>query len=65
MKGIANVCLHIHDGFIIVCNKRKIKQVYEIAKASLESSEDLYKGLVLNTICNYGDNLNELKRYER
>lgn len=57
----ARIFFHIHDGYVIACNKKDLKSIYDIGKKALEEDDDLFPGLSLKTSCQYGDNLNNLK----
>lgn len=57
LKDISKICMHIHDGYIIISEKNKVEKTLQIAKNILEQEEDLYKGLNLKTVCSVGDSL--------
>ncbi|RDJ35371.1 MAG: hypothetical protein DWQ19_11185 [Crenarchaeota archaeon] len=60
---IADVCMHIHDGYVISCKNEFIPKAYKTAKEILESENELYSGLKLNVDCRRGISLNELVSY--
>ena len=55
------IVFHVHDGYIISCDRIKIKKTYNIVKNILEEQDDLFNGLLLKTSCSYGYKLNNLK----
>jgi hypothetical protein len=57
------IVFHVHDGYIISCDRIKIKKTYNIVKNILEEQDDLFNGLLLKTSCSYGYKLNNLKKY--
>jgi SepF-like predicted cell division protein (DUF552 family) len=65
LKDIANVGMHIHDGYIIICDRSNLSKTVEVSKQILESDDELYSGLNLKALCKVGEDLNNLKVYER
>lgn len=65
LAEIANVGMHIHDGYIVICEKSNIKKVVDISVKTLEEDDELYSGLNLRVLCKVGPKLNDLKNYER
>lgn len=63
LEGIANVCMHIHDGYVISVKNDNLVKTYEITKHILESENELYPGLRLQVGCERGTNLNQLVSY--
>lgn len=61
LKDKAKVCFHIHDGYCVYCNKKKLKEVLEIGKKTLEQDDELFPDLKLKVSCHYGERLNNLK----
>lgn len=57
----AKICFHIHDGYAISCNKKDLRNIFEISKKTLEEDDDLFPSLHLKTSCHFGENLNNLK----
>lgn len=64
IKKIAKVCMSIHDGYVLYCDKKVQNKVCIISKEILESSSDFYKDLKLKTVCSVGDNLNSLSEFK-
>ncbi len=65
LKNIADVAMHIHDGYILICDRNNLSKTVEISKKILESDDELYPNLNLKALCKVGENLNNLKLYER
>jgi hypothetical protein len=63
LEGLANVCMHIHDGYVISVKDDKLVKTYEITKRILESENELYPGLRLQVDCKRGMNLNQMVSY--
>lgn len=63
LKGIANIGMHIHDGYILICNRKNLRKVVNISQQILEKDDDLYRGLKLKALCKTGNNLNNLAIY--
>jgi hypothetical protein len=61
IKDQAKLCMHIHDGYVLSCQKQKLESVYRLAKQTLEEEEDMFPNLRLKVSCKFGENLNELK----
>ena len=59
-----NIVFHVHDGYIISCNKKDIKKIHKIVKNILEEEDEMFPGLVLKSSCSFGYNLNKLKNIE-
>ena len=57
----AQVCMHIHDGYVLLVKKESILKTFETARQTLESEHELYPGLKLKTVCSIGPKLSELK----
>jgi hypothetical protein len=57
LSDISKICMHIHDGYIIISDKNKIEKTIQISKNILEQDSDMYKGLNLKTVCSVGDSL--------
>jgi len=56
----AKLRFHVHDGYVISCNKREIKNVYKNAKLVLEKDDEMFLNLKLKVSCKYGKKLNNL-----
>lgn len=65
LKNIANVGMHIHDGYILICDRNNLSKTIDISRKILQSDDELYPGLNLKALCKVGENLNNLKLYER
>lgn len=59
-----NIVFHVHDGYIISCNKKDIKKIHKIVKNILEEEDEMFPGLILKSSCSFGFNLNKLKNIE-
>lgn len=57
----AKMCFHIHDGYCVSCDKKDLKNIFEIGRKTLEEDEDLFPNLKLKTSCYFGENLNNLR----
>lgn len=61
LKGIADICCHIHDGYIICCAEDKVKYVLSTAKEVLEEESNLCRGLKLKVSVKCGNKLSEME----
>lgn len=57
---LGQVCMHIHDAYILACKKSNIERVAEIAREVLESEEELYPGLKLRVAGETGEMLDKM-----
>lgn len=62
IRSKARLAMHIHDGYAIVCNRASSLDVYETAKASLESVSELVPGLKLRAEGKIGPSLDHLAK---
>lgn len=60
---IANLVMHIHDGYVLTMKNSNIQRTYEMVKPILEAEDELYPGLRLKTTCGVGEKLNSTKEY--
>jgi len=60
IKDKAKLCIHVHDGYILSCDKNKLKDVYISAKKALEDKDEMFPGLRLRVSCKFGSSLNNL-----
>jgi hypothetical protein len=60
IKDKAKLCIHVHDGYILSCDKNKLKDVYSTAKEVLEENDSMFPDLKLKVSCKFGSNLNNL-----
>lgn len=58
--SLANVCMHIHDGYVLSVKNEDINKTYETTKRLLESENELYPGLHLSVDCKRGTCLNQM-----
>lgn len=63
LEGVAQVVMHIHDGYVVATHNLNMPKTYQITKNILESESELYSGLKLKTKCLFGQKLNDLKQY--
>ena len=61
IKDLGKICFHLHDGYCIMAYKGQEDKLCKIAKETLESSEELYPGLILKAAVYQGKKLNDLK----
>lgn len=54
------VCMHIHDGYILFCEKSNLEKSCLKAKNVLEETSNFYADLKLKTVCSVGRDLNDL-----
>lgn len=57
-----NLCLHIHDGYILRCNINKCIATTLKARKILESGSELCPGLELRVSCSIGKRLSKMKK---
>ena len=60
-ENIAKICMHVHDGYHLICHRQNLIKTIDISKIVLEQEEDLYPGLKLKVSLKYGTNLNNMK----
>jgi hypothetical protein len=60
VSGIAKVCMHIHDGYVLYCDNNNLEKSCLKAKKILEETSDFYFDLKLKTVCSVGSHLSDL-----
>lgn len=61
IENTAKICMHVHDGYHLICHRQNLIKTVDISKKVLEQEEDLYPGLKLKVSLKYGTNLNNMK----
>jgi hypothetical protein len=59
--NFGKICFHVHDGYCIMAYNGQEDKLCKLAKETLESSEELYPGLILKVSVYQGRKLSELK----
>ena len=62
IKDLGRICFHLHDGYCIIAKKGYEDKLCKVAKETLESSEELYPGLILRVSVWKGNKLNKLEK---
>jgi hypothetical protein len=65
IETLASVSMYIHDGYVLVCNKKNLKETIQRGCAVIESDDPMYPGLKFSVVCEVGKNLGDLKLFER
>jgi len=58
-----NILFYVHDSYLFSCNKKELDSTAEIIKNILLEDGRFFENIVINVSCEYGDNLNNLKKY--
>ena len=58
-----NILFYVHDSYLFSCNKKELDSTAEIIKNILLEDGRFFENIVINVSCEYGDNLNSLKKY--
>lgn len=61
IKDFAKICFHVHDGYVISCNRNELLKTIKLATKVLEEEDEMFNGLKLKVSCKYGKKLNNLK----
>ena len=58
-----NILFYVHDSYLFSCNKKELDSTAKIIKNILLEDGRFFENIVINVSCEYGDNLNNLKKY--
>jgi DNA polymerase-1 len=58
-----NILFYVHDSYLFSCDKKELDSTAEIIKNILLEDGRFFENIVINVSCEYGDNLNNLKKY--
>lgn len=60
LLGYGHLMCSIHDGYIVIADKKTVESVMVLGKNVLEKESEICKGLKLKINCKFGKNLGEL-----